>query len=582
MIIETFKRGVIMNSDIFQKLMDKLYKLNGKRIIYFLVTVLCALIIILLFWSNNPNRISKYNSALKEKGDKFLFSGEYDKAIEEYLKIKTSNSKDGSEESLKNIRIAQIYALKGDDDNYNKYINIVRSSNVKQDQVLSKLMLDSLFNGSISDSFKYGEEALKINPQNKEVIKSMIALYIANNKREEAIKLIKNYPVDIKSAYDVAENARMFLIIGDINEGLNQLKKAYDMDKDEYKIYDVLAQESLYYKEKILKAINDLSSKNPNETAYKMWLAKIYSLTATTNDKAEKLLNELQNKDTGKIEIQLIKAAVLQNSNKPEESDELIKQIIAENKKDYRAFHSAGWLYLRNGDFQKAMDYCNKSIEQNKNYPDNYAFLMPEILKSIDKSQYAGAYYETAIEKEPYNYNILINAANYYANTANKISKAIDLYKLASLINPNEPEIKYNMALLYFNDNKDNEAVQALKDSIKLDSSSLKYHRTLGTIYLNIGKHQEGIKEIREAFKYDENDILTLNNAGCYYIIYTNDFNRGYYNLKKAVAGINTNTDEYTKRVINENYNNVKAIIEKIEKGKGNESIKIPDFRLLY
>lgn len=571
-----------MNSDIFQKLMDKLYKLNGKRIIYFLVTVLCALIIILLFWSNNPNRISKYNSALKEKGDKFLFSGEYDKAIEEYLKIKTSNSKDGSEESLKNIRIAQIYALKGDDDNYNKYINIVRSSNVKQDQVLSKLMLDSLFNGNISDSFKYGEEALKINPQNKEVIKSMIALYIANNKREEAIKLIKNYPVDIKSAYDVAENARMFLIIGDINEGLNQLKKAYDMDKDEYKIYDVLAQESLYYKEKILKAINDLSSKNPNETAYKMWLAKIYSLTSTTNDKSEKLLSELQNKDTGKIEIQLIKAAVLQNSNNAEESDKLIKQIIAENKKDYRAFHSAGWLYLRNGDFEKAMDNCNKSIEQNKNYPDNYAFLMPEILKSIDKSQYAGAYYQVAIEKEPYNYNILINAANYYASTSNRISKAIDLYKLASLINPNEPEIKYNMALLYFNDNKDKEAVQALKDCIKLNSSSLKYHRTLGTIYLNMGKNQEGINEIREAFKYDENDILTLNNAGCYYIIYTNDFNRGYYNLKKAVAGINSNTDEYTKRVINENYNNVKAIIEKIEKGKGNESIKIPDFRLLY
>ncbi|KOA19394.1 beta-barrel assembly-enhancing protease [Clostridium homopropionicum DSM 5847] len=571
-----------MNSDIFQKLIDKLYKFNTKRTVYFLITLLCALIIILVFWINNPNRINKYNSALKEKGDKFLFNGEYDKAIEEYLKIKISNSKDGSEESLKNIRIAQIYALKGDNDNYNKYINSVKNSNIKQEQVLSKLMLDSLFNGSISDSFKYGEEALKINPQNKEVIKSMIALYIANNKRDQAVKLIKNYPVDTKSPYDVAENARMLLIIGDINEGLNQLKKAYDMDKDEYKIYDVLAQESLYNKEKILKAISDLSIKNPNETAYKMWLAKIYSLNSTTNDKAEKLINELQNKDTGKIEIQLIKAAVLQNSNKVEESDKLIKQIITENKKDYRAFHSAGWLYLRNGDFDKAIDNCNKSIEQNKNYPDNYAFLMPEILKSIDKSQNAGTYYQTAIEKEPYNYNILINTANYYGNIANKISKAIDLYKLASLINPNEPEIKYNMALLYFNDGKDNEAVQALKDCIKLNRSSLKYHRTLGTIYLNMGKHQEGIKEIREAFKYDENDILTLNNAGCYYIIYTNDFNRGYYNLKKAVAGINKDTDEYTKRVINENYNNVKAIIEKIEKGKGNESIKIPDFRLLY
>jgi hypothetical protein len=97
-----------------------------------------------------------------------------------------------------------------------------------------------------------------------------------------------------------------------------------------------------------------------------------------------------------------------------------------------------------------------------------------------------------------------------------------------------------------------------------------------------MGKSEQGIKEIRKAFKIDENDILNLNNAACYYILYTNDFNRGYYNLKQAVDGITKTTDEYTKKVINDNFENVKTIIEKIEKGKGDESIKVPDFRLLY
>jgi hypothetical protein len=97
-----------------------------------------------------------------------------------------------------------------------------------------------------------------------------------------------------------------------------------------------------------------------------------------------------------------------------------------------------------------------------------------------------------------------------------------------------------------------------------------------------MGKAKEGIEETRTAYKYDENDILTLNNAGCYYIMYTNDFNKGYTNLKKAFEGINENTDEYTKKIIKENYDNVKIIIDKIQKGKGNESITVPDFRLLY
>ncbi|PRR76470.1 hypothetical protein [Clostridium thermopalmarium] len=153
---------------------------------------------------------------------------------------------------------------------------------------------------------------------------------------------------------------------------------------------------------------------------------------------------------------------------------------------------------------------------------------------------------------------------------------------MANYINPMEPEIKYNIALLYFNEGRDEDAIKILKECIKLKDNIIKYHRTLGVVYLTNGKHDEGIKEVRTAFKLNENDILTLNNAGCYYAIYTNDLHRAYYNLKKAADGITSNTDEYTKNVIKKNYNDIKLVINKIEKGKPNDSIKVPDLRLLY
>lgn len=555
--------------------------ISKKNIIIAALVVIC-LIFGIVFWATRGSRIQKYNLNVEKKSYEYLLAGEYDKAIEEYNKIKVDNSKDSKVSALKNINIAEVYLLKGDKVNYKKYIDLAKEAKSNDDEVLNRIVFNNFMNGDMEEALKSGQEALKLNPKNKALIKTMTAVYTANGRIDDARNLAKSYVVDKNSSYDVAEYAGMLMALGDFTDGFNQLKIAFNMDKDEYKIYDILAQESVYNKSEVINYIKELEKQNPQEIAYKMWLAKVYSLAPATSKDAEKLIAELENKDVGKIEIKLIKAAVLQNTNKNEEADKIINEVIQENKNDYRVFHTAGWLYLKKNDLNKAMEYCKKSIENNKDYPDNYAFLMPEILKSMEKTESIEAYYRIGILKEPYNYNIILNAANYYWYTAEKPEEALAYFKLASKIKPNEPEIKYNIALLLFNKGKDKEAVQALKECIKLDNKSIKYHRTLGTIYLNMGNPKDGMNEIKTAFKYDENDILTLNNAGCYYIIYTSDFNRGYYNLKKALAGIDKNTDDYTKKVINENYNKVKAIIDKIEKGKGNESIEVPDFRLLY
>ncbi|MEA4826665.1 MAG: hypothetical protein VB130_08550 [Clostridium sp.] len=554
---------------------------SKKNIIIAALVVIC-LIFVIVFLATRSSRIQKYNQNVEKKSYEYFLAGEYDKAIEQYNKIKLDNSKDNRIVAFKNINIAEAYLLKGDKVNYKKYIDLAKEAKSKNDEVLNRIVFNDFINGDIEEALKYGQEALKSNSKNKALIKTMIAVDMANGKIDDARNLAKSYAVDKNSSYDVAEYAGILMALGDFTDGFNQLKIAFNMDKDEYKIYDILAQESVYNKPEVINYIKELEKQNPQEIAYKMWLAKVYSLDPATSKDAEKLITELENKDAGKIEIKLIKAAVLQNTNKNEEADKIINEVIQQNKNDYRVFHTAGWLYLKKNDLNKAMEYCKESIENNKEYPDNYAFLMPEILKSMEKTESIESYYRIGIMREPYNYNIMLNAANYYWYTAQKPEEALTYFKLASKIKPNEPEIKYNVALLLFNKGKDKEAVQALKECIKLDNKSIKYHRTLGTIYLNMGNPKDGMNEIKTAFKYDENDILTLNNAGCYYIIYTSDFHRGYYNLKKALAGINKNTDEYTKKVINENYNKVKAIIDQIEKGKGNESIKVPDFRLLY
>lgn len=129
---------------------------------------------------------------------------------------------------------------------------------------------------------------------------------MVNGKVDKAKELIKSYNVDKTSAYDLAEYWRLVTIFGDLQGGLNWLKEAWNVDKDEYKIYDVLAQESQYNSDKLTESIQKLDKDNPRDTAYKMWLAKIYSLDVNKSDEELKIIEELRNKDVDKIEIELI------------------------------------------------------------------------------------------------------------------------------------------------------------------------------------------------------------------------------------------------------------------------------------
>jgi Tfp pilus assembly protein PilF len=409
----------------------------------------------------------------------------------------------------------------------------------------------------------------------------MFTVYMANNMLDKAKSLVSQYPVDVKSAYDISEHARMMMVTGQWQEGYASLRSAWDKDRDEYKIYDVLAQIAVYNRDDLLENVTSLLEKNPNDLAYKMWLAKIYSSSDATANEAINLLEELKTHDVGKIEIKLIESAALQSLNQDDKADELIIKVIEENKEDYRVLHTAGWYYLNKKDYINAEKYCRESIIKNKNYPDNYGFLMTEILKAQGRTGEGEPYFRTAIFKEPYNYNTMLTIANYYWYTAKNTEKALENFKFAEIVKPNDPDIKYNMALINITSEKQDEAINLLNQSIKLSESTAKYHRTLGTLYLLNKKPQEAIKEIRYAYAADQTDIMTLNNAGCYYISQDVNLEKGEYNLRKALEGITDSTDKYTSDTIKENYKKAKELLDKYNSGSGNE-LKMPDFVLFY
>lgn len=401
----------------------------NKKSIMFIGTTLVmvfTITIIIFFIVSKNNKLEKESASADRKAEEYIYLGEYEKAFEEYNNIDINKIKDNRLLALKNIDMVRVYFLKGDVKNSKKYIQLAKDIGIQDDEIVNKIVFYEFINGDSSQALQDGENALKANSKNKSLIKSMMAIYMVNKELDKAKQIVQLYDVDKKSAYDLAEYSRMLMILGDIKGAFAKLKEAWDIDKDEYKIYDVLAQESLYNSDKIISYIKELEKNNSNELAYKMWLAKIYSLKEDKSKEGVQIIEQLKGKDAGNIEIKLIEASILQNMNKSKEVDKLINEVIQNNKDDYGVLHTAAWFYLRRHDLEKAMEYCKKSIEQNKDYPDNYAFLMPQILKNMNKASSVKPYFITAMEKELYNYNILESVGKFYWDIEKNLDKALD------------------------------------------------------------------------------------------------------------------------------------------------------------
>lgn len=557
---------------------------NNKKIIILIISLIVIISTIIVF--NNINSLKKE----KIEADNYFYTLKYDEAIDKYKEIGKKENKS----PLWDAKISELYLLKKDVENANKYME---ESNKKQDKtgdartiilnnkfnmIKNKLVEGKIEKKDFEDVEKYGEELLNQYKDNKQINKTMFLIYMANGSYDKAKTIVENYPVLNESAYDLAEKARMYMILNDTEKGLATLKAAYDLDKNEIKIYDVV-YESYEENKKLIDSIVKLSENNKEELCYKLWLAKIYSIE--NPNKGKEIINDAINivKDDKDFLIgNLLEISILDNNKEYDKSEEKINVLLKNHLKDYRVSSATAWHYFSKKNFDMALKYAEKSLKENPYYIDNYANLMPDILRAIGEPSSSEPYFYYAIYKEPYNSSIYINKATYdwYAN--NDSISAVKNFKVAQILKPNMTEFKYQTALIYLSNHSYEEAINILKTCIKENDKSIKYHRTLGTAYLISKKTKEALNEIKISYSLDKNDILTLNNAGCYYITVDGDLERAFENLDAAYKGLKDSDDEYTKDTIKENYNKIVELKNKYVNGKDNEILQIPDFVMFY
>lgn len=555
--------------------------LKKDLIIRYIIAVIAC-----IFFTGFYSKIS--NNRLEKMAISYFYKEQYDQAIEVYKKLANTERSN----ALWDAKISELYYLTKDSDNCEKYLNSAKNKD-NNEQASNTILFVSLMNynynnligrnKNIKDVIELGEKYLKDYPNKKDLIKTMIQVYLTNNEIEKAKNLVEKYPVDLDSAGDIATQGSMFLSLSEFDKAFEKLKQAYMVNKDEFKIYDVLAQGHQYEKEAFSNKIIKLYEENKDDEMLKLFASKIFSLDSDTTNRALEILSDFQNKNNKELlESSLIKVFAFQNSGNSSASEALINELLKISESDYRVLHVAAWYYYKAGQYDKAYELAMESIKNNKDYTDNYGFLLPEILKVTKEGVGAEPYIYYGIKLEPFNYTLHLNEGYYYWHVKKDSIRAVEVLNNARLFRTDNSESYYEISLIYLENNNYDKAIQFLQKSVERNNKMAKYHRTLGTAYLLMNDNSNAIKEIKTAYALDNSDVLTLNNAGCYYLTAEGDLEKALKNLEGAFKGLNKENDEYTRKTIKENYDKLLNIKEKYNNGKDNEVIAIPDLTMFY
>lgn len=115
----------------------------------------------------------------------------------------------------------------------------------------------------------------------------------------------------------------MKLFIGKYEDGLKLLEEAYKINENNINIFDALEDVSRYNKNTIIDSINKLIEKDKNNQSYKLFLAKIYSLSSSDIVKCQEIMNELEEEFSDNTNYLFIKVKINAEANDKKEIESI-------------------------------------------------------------------------------------------------------------------------------------------------------------------------------------------------------------------------------------------------------------------
>jgi len=223
---------------------------------------------------------------------------------------------------------------------------------------------------------------------------------------------------------------------------------------------------------------------------------------------AERLANDILQKDPNYIEGYILRGSVLFAQDKRNEALAALKHAVELDPKRIESYLSLARFYTKINDQNKAEEILKQAIAVN----NNSALAHTEYGKFLAQTNRAGqaeAEFRRAVEVEPKNADArLVLASFYLINKQN--DKAEQEYKALAELSPDKAEGRGLLADFYSSIGRNDDAINIYQDIIAKTPDYMRARYRLGEILLQRGDTKGAEAQVSEIIKKDEHDRQAL------------------------------------------------------------------------
>ena len=223
---------------------------------------------------------------------------------------------------------------------------------------------------------------------------------------------------------------------------------------------------------------------------------------------AERLANEVLQKDPNNIEGHILMGTVLFAQNQKEKAFEELNHAIQLDPNRVESYISLARFYIATKDTTKAEELFRKAIQVN--YNSSIAHVeFGKFLIQNNRSDEGEAELKKAVEVGPTDRAARFVLASYYY-VRRELDKAEESYKALAELDKDKPQGPVVLADFYSSINRLDEAIKIYQDVLAKSPDFMQGRYRLGEIYLLRGDTQNAMAQIDEAFKKDSKDRQAL------------------------------------------------------------------------
>lgn len=437
---------------------------------------------------------------------KSYISDDYENAILSYENVLKTDKK--NTDAYKGL--IKVYLSKGDKKKARETIG----NALKVVPEEPKILVDSAFlysqNNKLDEAIEIYKKALAINPNESAALSGLYSCYIEKGDKEAADKLINDTAKNSSIINDFVLNS--LIETKNYDKFFSLISEDYKKDKDNIIIYDSISHFNQRDGNFVVK-LKEFMKNNPNDTMYKMF----YIICCDNEKLVDEGLNIAKNiendfKDNKIYKIQLA------NFYQTKGDKDLAKKLFAELEKDYPddfdVFHSLGWYYYGNEDYNKAVEYAKKSIILNPDYLDNYCYLMPASLYKLEKYNEALKYYMGVLNYYSMNANIYCKIGSCY-DEMEEYKKAINYYNKSLILDSELDYSKLRLSVCYDKVGNREKAMELVNELISKYPEDSIYCFLKATLYVFGDNYSEALSLYQSTEKDYKDTYVYLNNIAC-------------------------------------------------------------------